>query len=169
MRLRFLRALAAARRLDRRGDRGGRGRSPRLGIRPPIPARTSWRCSARPEALRTNRSPATPSPWSVSERSTGLWGSWLRTRAASRRPAGNCRRWQERPQREGEGTGSARTLAHGIGAGLTQVVVEAKSNGISAVRELLNGVRRRPSSVITIDAMDTQCDTARAILGRGAD
>jgi predicted transposase YbfD/YdcC len=59
-------------------------------------------------------------------------------------------------------------LAHGIGAVLGQVAVEAKSNEIPAVRELLKAFTDLSGAVITIDAMHTQHDTAQVILGRGA-
>ena len=60
-------------------------------------------------------------------------------------------------------------LAHGIGAVLGQVAVEAKSNEIPAVRDLLKAFASLASAVVTIDAMHTQHDTAQVILGRGAD
>jgi predicted transposase YbfD/YdcC len=60
-------------------------------------------------------------------------------------------------------------LAHGIGAVLGQVAVDAKSNEIPAVRELLKAFADLAGAVLTIDAMHTQHDTARAILSRGAD
>jgi predicted transposase YbfD/YdcC len=60
-------------------------------------------------------------------------------------------------------------LAHGIGAVLGQVAVEAKSNEIPAVRDLLKAFASLASAVITIDAMHTQHDTAQVILDRQAD
>jgi predicted transposase YbfD/YdcC len=60
-------------------------------------------------------------------------------------------------------------LAHGIGAVLGQVAVDAKSNEIPAVRELLKAFSDLAGAVITIDAMHTQHDTAQAILARHAD
>jgi predicted transposase YbfD/YdcC len=60
-------------------------------------------------------------------------------------------------------------LAHGIGAVLGQVAVDAKSNEIPAVRELLKAFADLAGAVLTIDAMHTQHDTAQLILGRGAD
>src|SRR4030088_2213551 len=59
-------------------------------------------------------------------------------------------------------------LAHGIGAVLGQVAVDAKSNEIPAVRDLLKAFASLASAVVTIDAMHTQHDTAQVILGRGA-
>jgi predicted transposase YbfD/YdcC len=60
-------------------------------------------------------------------------------------------------------------LAHGIGAVLGQVAVDAKSNEIPAVRDLLKAFTDLAGAVITIDAMHTQSDTAQVIIGRGAD
>jgi len=60
-------------------------------------------------------------------------------------------------------------LAHGIGAVLGQAAVDAKSNEIPAVRDLLKAFAGLASAVITIDAMHTQHDTAQVILGQGAD
>ena len=60
-------------------------------------------------------------------------------------------------------------LAHGIGAVLGQVAVEAKSNEIPAVRELLRAFTSLAGAVITIDALHTQHDTAQVILARQAD
>jgi predicted transposase YbfD/YdcC len=60
-------------------------------------------------------------------------------------------------------------LAHGIGAVLGQVAVDAKSNEIPAVRDLLKAFASLAAAVITIDAMHTQSDTAHVILSRGAD
>jgi predicted transposase YbfD/YdcC len=47
--------------------------------------------------------------------------------------------------------------------------VEAKSNEIPAVRELLKAFADLAGAVITIDAMHTQHDTAQLILGRDTD
>jgi len=60
-------------------------------------------------------------------------------------------------------------LAHGIGAVLGQVAVDAKSKEIPAVRDLLKTFADLAGAVITIDAMHTQSDTAQIILGRGAE
>ena len=60
-------------------------------------------------------------------------------------------------------------LAHGIGTVLGQVAVDAKSNEIPAVRDLLKAFADLAFAVITIDAMHTQSDTAQVILGKGAD
>src|SRR5438874_8145684 len=60
-------------------------------------------------------------------------------------------------------------LAHGIGAVLGQAAVDAKSNEIPAVRDLLKAFASLAGAVITIDALHTQSDTAQVILGRGAD
>ena len=60
-------------------------------------------------------------------------------------------------------------LAHGIGAVLGQVALEARSNEIPAVRELLKAFADVAGAVFTIDAMHTQTDTAKMILARRAD
>ena len=57
----------------------------------------------------------------------------------------------------------------GIGAVLGQVAVDAKSNEIPAVRELLKAFADLAGAVLTTGAMHTQHDTAQLILGRGAD
>jgi predicted transposase YbfD/YdcC len=60
-------------------------------------------------------------------------------------------------------------LAHGVGAVLGQVAVDAKSNEIPAVRDLLKAFADLAGAVITIDALHTQHDTAQLILDRRAD
>jgi predicted transposase YbfD/YdcC len=60
-------------------------------------------------------------------------------------------------------------LAHGVGAVLGQVAVDGKSNEIPAVRELLKAFADLAGAILTIDAMHTQHDTAKAILARQAD
>jgi predicted transposase YbfD/YdcC len=60
-------------------------------------------------------------------------------------------------------------VAHGLGAFLGQVAVEAKSNEIPAVRDLLKAFADLAGAVLTLDALHTQHDTAQAILARQAD
>ena len=50
-------------------------------------------------------------------------------------------------------------LAHGIGAVLGQVAVDAKSNEIPAVRELLKAFADLTGAVVTMDALHAQHDT----------
>ncbi len=71
--------------------------------------------------------------------------------------------------KEGKAPHLVAALAHGIGAVLGQVAVDAKSNEIPAVRELLKAFASVASAVITIDALHTQSDTAQVITGRQAD
>jgi predicted transposase YbfD/YdcC len=59
--------------------------------------------------------------------------------------------------------------AHGIGAVLGKVAVNEKSNEIPAARELLKAFADLAGAVLTIDALHTQHDTARAILEWQAD
>ncbi|HEV3380026.1 MAG TPA: hypothetical protein VG142_03430 [Trebonia sp.] len=97
--------------------------------------------------------------------------TWLWTRAVrADRPAGDRDRRQDRPRREGqgpEGAAPGRGAAHGIGAVLGQVAADEKSNEIPAVRELLKTFADLAGTVITIDALHTQSDTAQGILDRG--
>lgn len=62
-------------------------------------------------------------------------------------------------------------LDHGTGVVLGQHAVAAKSNEIPAVRDLLAGFDAADlhGCVITVDAMHTQTDTAKAILAADAD
>jgi predicted transposase YbfD/YdcC len=60
-------------------------------------------------------------------------------------------------------------LAHGIGAVLGQVAVDAKSNEIPAVRELLKAFADLAGAVVTLDALHAQSDSAQVILGRRTD
>ena len=60
-------------------------------------------------------------------------------------------------------------LVHGIGAVLGQVAVDAKSNEIPEVRDLLKAFADLAGAVITIDALHTQYDTAKVILACQAD
>ena len=69
----------------------------------------------------------------------------------------------------GEAPHLVAALAHDIGTVLGQAAVDAKSNEIPAVRELLKGFTDLAGTVITIDAMHTQTDTAKVILARRAD
>jgi hypothetical protein len=71
--------------------------------------------------------------------------------------------------RDGKAPDSVAALAHGIGTVLGQVAVDAKSNEIPAVRDLLKAFTSLAGAVITIDALHTQHDTAQVIIGRGAD
>lgn len=57
---------------------------------------------------------------------------------------------------------------HNAGAVLGQFAVEAKSNEIPAARTLL-GQLDLDGAVVTLDAMDTQTDTATVITGSGGD
>ena len=71
--------------------------------------------------------------------------------------------------KDGKAPHLAAALAHGIGAVLGQVAVEAKSNEIPAVRDLLKAFADLTGAVVTIDAMHTQHDTTQLILSKDAD
>ncbi len=74
--------------------------------------------------------------------------------------------------RTGTGQGTAPHLVaafdHTVGTVLGQVAIAAKSNEIPAVRDLL-ACFDLTATVITVDAMHTQTDTATAITGAGGD
>jgi predicted transposase YbfD/YdcC len=100
-------------------------------------------------------------------------GTWLHTRAVQ-----VCGRLviavdgktvRGAKDRDGKTPHLVAALAHGIGAVLGQAAVDAKSNEIPAVRDLLKAFTDLAGAVITIDAMHTQSDTAQVITGRGAD
>ncbi len=100
-------------------------------------------------------------------------GAWLWTRAV--RAGGRLviaidgKTVRGAKTRNGKAPHLVAALAHGIGAVVGQVAVDAKSNEIPAVRELLKAFADLAGAVLTIDAMHTQHDTAQLILGRGAD
>jgi predicted transposase YbfD/YdcC len=97
-------------------------------------------------------------------------GAWLHTRAARAGDrlviAVDGKSVRGAKDKDGKAPHLVAALAHGIGAVLGQVAVTAKSNEIPAARDLL---RAFAGAVITIDAMHTQHDTAKAILARQAD
>jgi len=100
-------------------------------------------------------------------------GAWLWTRAAQAGGrlviAVDGKTVRGAKNKDGKAPHLVAALAHGVGAVLGQVAVDAKSNEIPAVRELLKAFADLAGAVLTIDAMHTQHDTAQLILGRGAD
>jgi predicted transposase YbfD/YdcC len=100
-------------------------------------------------------------------------GAWLHTRAV--RAGGRLviaidgKTVRGAKDNDGKAPHLVAALAHGIGAVLGQVAVDAKSNEIPAVRDLLKAFADLAGAVITIDALHTQHDTAKAILARHAD
>jgi predicted transposase YbfD/YdcC len=141
-----------------------------------------WAADAGPEVLAGLGAVRGPAEESTFRRGFALvspdvldrvLGAWLHTRAvqASGRLviAIDGKTVRGAKNNEGKAPHLVAALAHGIGAVLGQVAVDAKSNEIPAVRELLKAFARLASAVITIDAMHTQSDTAQVILGRGAD
>ena len=92
-------------------------------------------------------------------------GAWLHTRAV--RAGGwlviaiDGKAVRGAKDREGEAPHLVAALAHGIGAVLGQVAVDAKSNEIPAVRKLLEAFADLAGAVITIDALHMQADTAQ--------
>ncbi len=100
-------------------------------------------------------------------------GAWLHTRAVQVSGrlviAVDGKAVRGAKNKEGKAPHLVAALAHGIGAVLGQVAVDAKSNEIPAVRDLLKAFADLAGAVITIDALHTQHDTAQAILARHAD
>ena len=102
-----------------------------------------------------------------------MLGTWLWTRAV--RAGGRLviaidgKTVRGAKNKDGKAPHLVAALAHGIGAVLGQAAVDAKSNEIPAVRDLLKAFTDLAGAVITIDAMHTQSDTAQVITGRGAD
>ncbi len=100
-------------------------------------------------------------------------GAWLHTRAV--RAGGRLviaidgKTVRGAKNNGGKAPHLAAALAHGIGAVLGQVAVDEKPNEIPAVRDLLKAFASLACAVVTTDAMHTRHDTAKVILGRGAD
>ena len=141
-----------------------------------------WAAEAGPEVLAGLGAARGPAEESTFRRAFALvspdvldrvLGAWLHTRAA--RVSGRLviaidgKTVRGARDKNGKAPHLVAALAHGIGAVLGQVAVDAKSNEIPAVRDLLTAFADLAGAVITIDAMHTQHDTARAILGRQAD
>jgi predicted transposase YbfD/YdcC len=141
-----------------------------------------WAADAGPEALAALGAVRGPAEESTFRRSFALvsadvldrvLGAWLWTRAVQAGGrlviAVDGKTVRGAKDKNGKAPHLVAALAHGIGAVLGQVAVEAKSNEIPAVRDLLKAFADLAGAVLTIDAMHTQHDTAQAILGRGAD
>ena len=141
-----------------------------------------WAADAGPEVLAVLGAVRGPAEESTFRRAFTLvrpdaldrvLGAWLHTRAV--RAGGRLviaidgKTVRGARNKEGKAPHLIAALAHGIGAVLGQVAVDAKSNEIPAVRELLKAFASLAGAVITIDAMHTQSDTAQAITGRQAD
>ena len=141
-----------------------------------------WAADAGPEVLAVLGAVRGPAEESTFRRAFTLvrpdaldrvLGAWLHTRAV--RAGGRLviaidgKTVRGARNKEGKAPHLIAALAHGIGAVLGQVAVDAKPDEIPAVRELLKAFTSLAGAVITIDAMHTQSDTAQAITGRQAD
>jgi predicted transposase YbfD/YdcC len=141
-----------------------------------------WACDAGPDVLAMLGAGRGPAEESTFRRAFALLsadvldqvlGAWLWTRAV--RAGGRLVIAVDgKAVRGARGKGGAAprlaaALAHGIGAVLGQVAVDARSNEIPAVRELMKAFADLAGAVFTIDALHTQHDTARLITGREAD
>ena len=141
-----------------------------------------WAADAGPEVLAVLGAVRGPAEESTFRRAFALLspdvldrvlGAWLHTRAVQ---AGgrlviaiDGKTVRGAKNKEGKAPHLVAALAHRIGTVLGQVAVDAKSNEIPAVRDLLKAFASLAGAVITIDAMHTQHDTAQAIITRGAD
>jgi predicted transposase YbfD/YdcC len=141
-----------------------------------------WAADAGPvvlDGLGADRGPAEESTFRrafalvSADRLDQVLGAWLHTRAV--RAGGRLviavdgKAVRGAKSKDGKAPHLVAALAHGIGTVLGQVAVEAKSNEIPAVRELLRAFASLAGAVVTIDALHTQHDTAQVILSRQAD
>jgi predicted transposase YbfD/YdcC len=141
-----------------------------------------WAADAGPDVLAALGAARGPAEESTFRRAFALvsadaldrvLGAWLWTRAAHAGSrlviAVDGKAVRGAKGKDGKAPHLVAALAHGIGTVLGQVAVDAKSNEIPAVRELLKAFADLAGVVLTIDALHTQHDTAQLILGRGAD
>ena len=141
-----------------------------------------WAADAGPEVLAGLGAARGPAEESTFRRAFALvspdvldqvLGAWLHTRSAQVSGrlviAVDGKTIRGARDKNGKAPHLVAALAHGIGTVLGQVAVDAKSNEIPAVRELLKALAGLAGAVITIDALHTQADTAKAILDRRAD
>jgi predicted transposase YbfD/YdcC len=103
------------------------------------------------------------------DRAIGVWAATRATLVGGRRVIAIDGK-TVRGARCGGGTAPhlVAALTHGTGLVLGQVQVDAKSNEIPAARTLLDHLDLE-GAVVTMDAMHTQHDTARAIVDGGGD
>ena len=141
-----------------------------------------WAADAGPEVLAglgADRGPADESTYRQAFAQVSpdwldwVLGAWLWTRTAlvagRRIIAVDGKSVRGAKDKDGKAPHLVAALLHGTGAVLGQVAAAAKTNEIPAVRDLLKGFASLDGAVITIDALHTQDDTAKLILGRGAD
>jgi predicted transposase YbfD/YdcC len=141
-----------------------------------------WAADAGPEVLAVLGAARGPAEESTFRRAFALvradvldrvLGAWLHTRAVQAGGrlviAVDGKAVRGAKDKSGKAPHLVAALAHGIGAVLGQAAVDAKSNEIPAVRELLKAFASLAGAVITIDALHTQSDTAQVITGRQAD
>jgi len=144
-----------------------------VGSGPPTQGQRYWPRSERTADRRRRPRSGARSPWSAPDVLDRVLGAWLHTRAV--RAGGRLviaaggKAVRGARGKTGKAPHLVAALAHGIGAVLGQVAVNAKSNEIPAVRDLLAAFADLAGAVITLDALHTQHDTAQVILGRHAD
>ena len=141
-----------------------------------------WAADAGPEVLAVLGAVRGPAEESTFRRAFALvsadvldrvLGAWLHTRAVQAGGrlviAVDGKAVRGAKDKGGKAPHLVAALAHGIGAVLGQAAVDAKSNEIPAVRDLLTAFASLAGAVITIDALHTQSDTAQVITSRQAD
>src|SRR5580692_4566443 len=141
-----------------------------------------WAADAGPEVLARLGAARGPAEESTFRRAFALvsadvldrvLGAWLHTRAAQSGGrlviAIDGKTVRGAKDKNGKAPHLVAALAHGIGTVLGQVAVAEKSNEIPAVRDLLKAFADLAGTVITMDALHTQTDTAQVILARHAD
>jgi predicted transposase YbfD/YdcC len=141
-----------------------------------------WAADAGPEVLAVLGATRGPAEESTFRRAFALVsadvldrvpGAWLHTRAVQAGGrlviAVDGKAVRGAKDKTGKAPHLVAALAHGIGAVLGQAAVDAKSNEIPAVRDLLKAFASLAGAVITIGALHTQSDTAQVITGRQAD
>lgn len=137
-----------------------------------------WAADAGPEALAVLGADRGAAEESTFRRAFALvsadaldraLGAWLHTRAA--RAGGRLVIAIDGKTVRGARSkaGKAPHLVAALAAVLGQVAVDGKSNEIPAVRDLLAAFADLAGAVCTLDVMHAQHDTAKAIIGRGAD
>jgi hypothetical protein len=97
----------------------------------------------------------------VLDRALGAWLHTRAVRAGGRRViAVDGKAVRGAKNKAGKAPHLVAALAHGIGAVLGQVAVDARPSEVPAVRELLKAFADLAGAVITIDTVHTQHDTA---------
>jgi len=144
-----------------------------VGSGPPTQGQRYWPRSERTADRRRSPRSGARSPWSAPDVLDRVLGAWLHTRAV--RAGGRLviaaggKAVRGARGKTGKAPHLVAALAHGTGTVLGQAAVDAKSNEIPAVRELLKAFADLTGAVVTTGALHTRHDTAQAVLDRKAD